>query len=1441
VAENTLQKILKSYQKRLTNLTSRNKSLLLLNLSAEQFLDIHELDFLQNKPSFNLVEQLIAQKNTISLCEVHDPRYERVNEVSKRLRKISRTEKFIEEERGSEDLFVGYPIIKGKFSDGTVVRCPLMFFPVTLAPPAPEGGAFSSNMWTLKTPPSGAGGLFNRSFLLAYSHFNQITISDEFLEHSFEDFSKDSLEFRTQLYEFLKDSPLKIDFNKELFVNTLHHFEKQLKSDLELSENNGELKLYPQAVLGIFPQAGSFLEPDYEDLLTAFGSQQSVEGSSTASDLEHLFPSQTSKIENRKSKIREENLLTPFAVDASQELALQQIKSGASMVVQGPPGTGKSQLICNLIADFTARGKKVLVVSQKRAALDVVQERLARAGMRPFVGNVHDFKNDRKTLYAQILDQIEQIEDYQKQNQSLDAIFLERNFTHESRQIDKISETLQEFKEALFEVSECGVSVKELYLTSSPNQPFLNLKEGYKQFKFNEIDDFLKKFERYCQSSPPTPEGGVSSYSFLTPPSGVGGLFWQNRLPFQNRQYSEIGQILKVIQDVYDFVQNLEKESSEILKNTLNFKDLEKILSEKERFQNLLLTIGNEKIYQVFNRNIQEKIKLNTSKISELEAQVAQFFAGQGIEITLPSASLLPFLSKLNEAIDTKSIGGVFWSIFSKEKADIQNVTIANGLSLSLEDLQKLQQRIQNRIGLEKWWNEWGWIFSPPAPERGVSSSNFNSSFGGWGANYRWFERHFQQLYQAEKANKIWKKIAPEASVALTSEWEFKIISQIGRESSPFGGGGGYESFQKKINFIIQKSQQLTDNQIVWNNYLSKNQIEILACGLVETGSPRPATKDSNTKDLATINSHLKENFDLMQESDSLKASFSRSEWAMVELFLAPMVGGDTDHGSAVAGVPTSHFLNSLKLAWIEHIEDKYPILRGVSSLKISQLENDLQDSVQKKQTLSQEILLLKLRELTYQNLEKNRLQNTISYRDLKHQVSKKRKLWSVRKLITEYSEEMFKLVPCWLASPETVSAIFPLEPNFDLVIFDEASQCFAEQGIPALYRGKQVVIAGDSKQLQPNDLYRVRFENDTDDNPELEVDSLLDLACQYLPQTQLRGHYRSKSLDLIDFSNQYFYKNTLSLLPDFQDINLQKPAIQYLKVDGVWENSINQIEAERVIDLVRNIHQTSPQKSIGIVTFNFKQQGLIQDLFSPLTPEGGTFDIKITSNSDEKAPPSGAGGAWASIFVKNIENVQGDERDIIIFSIGYAPDAKGKMAMQFGSLNGQGGENRLNVAVTRAREKIYIVSSILPNQLRVEEAQNEGPRLLKSYLEYALKVSEGHYKPQAHRSEKYRAEWLLKEQMMSPITPEGGINDTKMFVKELPFADITVKNQNVYESLILTDDDLYYEHLSPKETFAYIPANLRAKGWKFERVFSRNFWKNSPEASVALTPEGGI
>ena len=259
--------------------------------------------------------------------------------------------------------------------------------------------------------------------------------------------------------------------------------------------------------------------------------------------------------------------------------------------------------------------------------------------------------------------------------------------------------------------------------------------------------------------------------------------------------------------------------------------------------------------------------------------------------------------------------------------------------------------------------------------------------------------------------------------------------------------------------------------------------------------------------------------------------------------------------------------------------------MREVSTRKFDKQTDELQYSIEDKLKLSTEILNLKVRERTFTNVEYNRLNNRISYRDLSHQVTKKRQIWPIRKVIQEFQDELFDLIPCWMASPESVSAIFPMEEIFDLVIFDEASQCFVEKGIPAMYRGRQVVIAGDDKQLSPNDLYKVRWEEEEVDHPDLEIDSLLDLANKYLMNLQLSGHYRSKSLDLIEFSNYHFYKDRLRLLPDFNYINNADPGIDYIKVDGVWEQNSNEIEARNVVDIIKEYLKNEPEKEIGVVT----------------------------------------------------------------------------------------------------------------------------------------------------------------------------------------------------------------------------------------------------------------
>ena len=1277
-----MQKLLKTYLRRLTNLTSRNRSLLLLNLPQEQFLDLHQLNFLDNKPSFELINQLIAQRSQISLCDVMDSRLEKVNEVSKILRKIARTETFIEQERGAEDLYVGYPFVKGKLSEGTVVRCPLLFFPVTLK------NSGDGKKWLLERRDESIS--LNRSFLLAYSHFNQIKINDDLLETSFDDFSKESLVFRTQLYELLKDSPVEINFNQDNFTEQLTDFQKFTKSDLEQLERNGELKLFPQAVLGIFPQAGSYLVPDYEKLL---------ENTNNNINSEELFRIDASET----TIVKEENSFLPFSIDASQELAIQHVKSGQSLVVQGPPGTGKSQLIANLVADFTSRGKKVLVVCQKRVALDTVYQRLEKAQMTDFVALIHDFKNDRKSLFEKITNQIERVEEYQKKNKSLDAIFLERNFTQTSRRIDKLSEELQAFKNALFDESICGMSVKELYLTSSTEKPYVELGDKYKVFIFNDLADFESRLKRYFQYEQKLQ-------------SSEGYEFWKNRVSFANFTFADVQKIKNVIVEIADFqIKNFTRFSIAELNN------LDEIIVQQfsELFKNreiieIFKAIKNEKKYLV-NRQFDLK-KINV-EINQLTNQ-------NWIESTLPTEQLLHKKSQVEQAWTASKSGLSWfsWKLFSKDKKEVEQLLFQNRLSLQSADIEILIRKLNNRISFENLKDKLAKKEIYIAPKDDVEAilqtlENYilaNDAFALYTANNFLQNEDFSLKYYAD---------------------------------------------------LIQTIKEVKQKLPQWKVFLSDWQIKILI-NYSENG--------------------LSELFDYLQEADSLKNSFSHTELEIIEKLTE-----NPDNATEV-------FQNSLRLAWIQHIETLYPILRSVSSLKMQQMEDELQESVLQKQALSQEIVLLKLREQSYKDLLINRLQNVITYRELYHQTTKKRKLWSVRKVLETYSDELFKLIPCWMASPESVSAMFEMKEGFfDLVIFDEASQCFAEYGIPAIYRGKQIVVAGDSKQLQPNDLYQVRYEEDlSEEEPILEIDSLLDLAAQYFPQASLQGHYRSQSLDLIGFSNQFFYKKSLSLLPHYEQISLNQPAINYIKVEGVWEKNTNEREAQKVVELVTELQRASPEKSIGVVTFNHKQAELVE-----LRVLNSEFRVKENILSQ--------------ISVKNIENIQGDEFDIVIFSVGYAPDANGRLLMNFGTLNQMGGENRLNVAVTRAREKVYVVSSILPNQLNVDNTQNEGPKILKKYLEYALEISNGEFLHEPNLPESFRTDWFLKEQLKVR---------NSQYISELPFADLTVKAANgKYESLILTDDDLYFGGISPKESHAYLPMNLRAKGWKFERFWSRN------------------
>lgn len=342
----------------------------------------------------------------------------------------------------------------------------------------------------------------------------------------------------------------------------------------------------------------------------------------------------------------------------------------------------------------------------------------------------------------------------------------------------------------------------------------------------------------------------------------------------------------------------------------------------------------------------------------------------------------------------------------------------------------------------------------------------------------------------------------------------------------------------------------------------------------------------------------------------------------------------------------------------------------------------------------------------------------------LRHEMEKKRRIMPLRKLFKSIPNLLLTLKPCLMMSP--LSVAYFLEAglyNFDMVIFDEASQIFPEDAIGAIYRAKQVIIAGDTKQLPPTSFFASSTGNseqeyDDDESYYDEIyDSILEETANILPNRTLLWHYRSKHEHLIAFSNKEIYKNELVTFPSSNEKE-KDTGVEFVYVeDGYFERggrNCNVQEAKRCVELVKEHIEKYPNRSLGIIAFSEKQQNAI------------ALEIQKFREKNPKYEEFFAEGKEDEFFVKNLENVQGDERDTIFFSVGYARTKEQKannkpMTMNFGPLGKQGGERRLNVAITRSRKNIKLVSSILPSDIDLNRTESEGVRMLRSYIEFAM------------------------------------------------------------------------------------------------------------------------
>lgn len=458
----------------------------------------------------------------------------------------------------------------------------------------------------------------------------------------------------------------------------------------------------------------------------------------------------------------------------------------------------------------------------------------------------------------------------------------------------------------------------------------------------------------------------------------------------------------------------------------------------------------------------------------------------------------------------------------------------------------------------------------------------------------------------------------------------------------------------------------------------------------------------------------------------------------------------------------------------------------------------------------------------------------------LRHQMGLKRPSKSIREVIGGMPESFGKLAPCLLMSPLSIAQYLPADQaQFDVVVFDEASQIATWDAIGAIARGKQTIIVGDPKQLPPTNFFG-RADNDEEndqlDDFEKDLESILDEAqASGLPTLQLNWHYRSRHESLIAFSNFNYYGNNLVTFPAAESAD--RGVSLTLVEGGLYDRGksrTNRAEAEAIVaDAVTRMRRClarpeGERLTYGVVTFNSQQQSLIQDLFDEALRDAPELEWFF---ADERVEPAA---------VKNLENVQGDERDVMYFSITFGQNAEGQKAgkpipVDFGAINRDGGERRLNVAVTRARQALMVYASFLPDELRAERSSARGVHDLKAFLEYAHKGPEAI----AARTDGSVGdiESPFEEAVAEALERRGWRLDPQVGVSgfRVDLGVVHPDRPGAYLAGVECDGATYHRSAAARDRDKTRQQVLENLGWKVVRVWSADWWYDPETAVEAL------
>lgn len=1029
--------------------------------------------------------------------------------------------------------------------------------------------------------------------------------------------------------------------------------------------------------------------------------------------------------------------------DSSQTEAIEMARSGKSFVLQGPPGTGKSQTITNIIAECLADNKKVLFVSEKLAALNVVYDKLKKAGLEEFCLELHSHKANKKEVITELCHTLKAkksaVSD-RAQKEVEAKIYAQKELDEYAVELHKIRPTINKTLYQLYEeVSACR---------KTPDVEFI-------------IKEIKSKGEDYINKA----ENALTRYIKYIP--SVGYDYHQNI--WYGYVYSDSSYQLKA-------------------QLKLDFKDVINLCDQLRELNNTI----SEK-YSISAKNIYQGYALR--KFFK-QAKTSRFIT----PALLNSFCLANVLNTVKEMSDlAKEI------LSNKQKID----------EIFDEDIYKLDgQSLYKRL-----------------------SKKFNGFFS------RLFSGEYKRISgELKLCKKDGKKVKYKVAVSMmdilriyqqkTCEFnvlEEKIKAQI---------GSAYDGVTTNFDALLAELESLTKihaTGIDFANLANLSNQEFIA----------------EQKDFAILSDRFETSFNRFEEAEKrIVAKFNLNEYnvrAVALDVLTEKYQGCIDSIDKLDNwcefvkllnilnelelrayvdytinqkISVEHILSAYKKAfytqWVDVILHESPIL-----ITLSRIPHDETVRLFKaKDELNFEINKAKIKaKLSAQRPNLDMVAQGSAIAILLREGEKKRKQKGIRMLLEEIGELVQTLKPCFLMSPLSVSTFLSSDIKFDVVVFDEASQIFPQDAIGAIYRGKQLIVVGDSKQMPPSNFFNsasVQDENDDEPDDVTDFESILDIGATAFPQKRLKWHYRSRFESLIAFSNKNFYDNDLITFPSSKQ-DTDGIGVDYFYVNGVFDRKTktNRTEAEKIVDLVFENIEKYPERSLGVVAFSISQQNLIDRLIAKRRQQDPSKEPFFKS---DKAEP---------FFVKNLETVQGDERDTIIFSIAYGKDSQGRLLLNFGPVNREGGERRLNVAFTRAKYNVQLVSSMHYTDIDLSRTQSVGARLLREYLDYA---ENGEIALQRSVSvnpfEEYDSEFEME---VCEFLRENGFSvDTQVGCSSFKI-DLALKYPNSSDYLLAIECDgaAYHSSRSARDRDRLRQEILERMGWKFYRIWSTDWFRN--------------